>query len=216
MPPNLVAIMKRNGKQPLDRCCKGKFIVLTAASKCLAYPKGQFDSHLPCADSDSFRIQYLPEQEKGRVQDFRNWVESDLDSSTRLGPDSPIIGLIKSYDAATCQEVGTSGMPKESAPEAEKSAPSGKQAPPSAGASDGATAIAAATSGGEGGGSGRPRVPVVPFQSLPSSSQEELGKELFDDPLLTLENIQKLADYIQWSFKFTKVCLLPSILLYIE
>ena len=67
---------------------------------------------------------------------------------------------------------------------------------------------AAATGGGEAGGSGKSSVRVVPFQSLPESAQEELGKELFDGPLLTMENVQKLADYMQWSFKFTKVSLL--------
>jgi cytochrome c peroxidase len=79
--------------------------------------------------------------------------------------------------------VGTSGTAKESAHEAEKSAPIAEQILPSA-----------AASGGEAGGSGRSTVRVVPFQSLPSSTQEELGKKLFDDPLLTMENIQKLAD----------------------
>ena len=34
--------------------------------------------------------------------------------------------------------------------------------------------------------------------------------ELFDDPLLSIENVKKLADYMQWSFKFTKVRLLLS------
>jgi len=29
--------------------------------------------------------------------------------------------------------------------------------------------------------------------------------ELFDDPLLSIENVKKLADYMQWSFKYTKV-----------
>ena len=32
--------------------------------------------------------------------------------------------------------------------------------------------------------------------------------ELFDDPLLSIENVKKLADYMQWSFKYTKV--MPS------
>jgi len=95
--------------------------------------------------------------------------------------------------------VGTSGTAKESAHEAEKSAPIAEQIPPSA-----------AASGGEAGGSGRSSVRVVPFQSLPQSAQEELGKEPFDDPLLTVENVKKLADYMQWSFKFTKVSLLLS------
>jgi len=32
-----------------------------------------------------------------------------------------------------------------------------------------------------------------------------MGKELFDDPLLSKENVKKLADYVKWSFKYTKV-----------
>ena len=48
---------------------------------------------------------------------------------------------------------------------------------------------------------------VLPF--VPQSAQEELGKELFDDPLLSLDNMKKLVDCMQWSFKFTKVRLLP-------
>ena len=156
-------------------------------------------SQLPCPDSDSFRIQYLPEQEKAQIQNFCNWIEDNPETSTQSAPNSPIIGLIECSDTTACQEVGTSGTAKESAHEAEKSAPIAEQILPSA-----------AASGGEAGGSGRSTVRVVPFQSLPSSTQEELGKKLFDDPLLTVENIQKLADYMQWSFKFTKVCLLLS------
>ena len=109
--------------------------------------------------------------------------------------------MIKKSDAAACQEVGTSGTSKESGPGAEKSSPS-------AIASDATTTAAAGTGGGEAGGSGKSSVRVVPFQSLPESAQEELEKELFDDPLLTVENVKKLADYMQWSFKFTKVILL--------
>ena len=57
-------------------------------------------------------------------------------------------------------------------------------------------------------GSKNPTVRLVPFQSMPQSTQEELGKELFDDPLLSIDNVKKLADYMQWSFKYTKVSLL--------
>ena len=131
-----------------------------------------------------------------------------------LDQPSPIIGLIESSEVPIRQEVGASGTSQEGTSRAEKSAPSTKQVPPSATTNDAATAAAA--SGGEAGGSGRSGVRVVPFQSLLSSTQEDLGKELFHDSLLTLENIQKLTDYMQWSFKFTKVCLLPSVLLYIE
>ena len=62
-------------------------------------------------------------------------------------------------------------------------------------------------------GSRNPAVRVVPFQSLQQSTQEELGKELFDDSLLTIDNVKKLADYMQWSFKYTKVNLLLLLLL---
>ena len=57
-------------------------------------------------------------------------------------------------------------------------------------------------------GSKGPAVRLVPFQSMPQSTQEELGKELFDDPLLSIDNVKKLADYMQWSFKYTKVSVL--------
>ena len=42
-----------------------------------------------------------------------------------------------------------------------------------------------------------PAVRVLPFQSMPQSTQEELGKELFDDPLLSIDNMKKLADFMQ-------------------
>ena len=64
-------------------------------------------------------------------------------------------------------------------------------------------------------GSKGPSVRLVPFHSMPQSTQEELGKELFDDPLLTVDNMKKLADCMQWSFKFTKVSLLP-LLVFVE
>ena len=40
---------------------------------------------------------------------------------------------------------------------------------------------------GEAGGLGSAGTRVIPFHSLPTSGQEELGVELFDDPLLTPE-----------------------------
>ena len=54
-------------------------------------------------------------------------------------------------------------------------------------------------------GSKDPSVRLVPFQSMPQSTQEELRKDLFDDPLLSVDNMKKLADCMQWSFKFTRV-----------
>ena len=100
---------------------------------------------------------------------------------------------------ATCHEAGTSRTSKESTPKVRKSI-----------VAEETTTAAADTGGGEAGGSRKYTVRVVPFQSLPQSTQEELGKELFDDPLLTVENVKKLANYMQWSFKFTKVSLLLS------
>ena len=61
-------------------------------------------------------------------------------------------------------------------------------------------------------GSKNPTVRLVPFQSMPQSTQEELGKDLFDDPLLSVENMKKLTDSMQWYFKYTKVSL-PLLLL---
>ena len=60
-----------------------------------------------------------------------------------------------------------------------------------------ATAEGASNAGGSGSngaeGSKCPSVRLVPFQSMPQSAKEELGKELFDDPLLTVDNMKKLA-----------------------
>jgi len=70
------------------------------------------------------------------------------------------------------------------------------------------TSAATKIGGGEAEGSRNPVVRVVPFQSLPQSAQEEMGKELFDNPLLSIKNVKKLTDYMQWSFKYTKV--MPS------
>ena len=71
-----------------------------------------------------FRIQYLSKHEKAQVQDFRNWVRNDPESTTRSAPDSPIIGLIENSDTIASQEAGTSGTPNESAPDTEKTSPS--------------------------------------------------------------------------------------------
>ena len=43
-----------------------------------------------------------------------------------------------------------------------------------------------------------------------------MGKELFDDPLLSVDNVKKLADYMQWSFKYTKVNLLLLLFAYVK
>jgi hypothetical protein len=68
---------------------------------------------LPCVDFGFFRVQYLPEQEKAQIQDFRNWSQANPETSTRSAPDSPIMGLIKSSDDVAPQKVSTSGEAKE-------------------------------------------------------------------------------------------------------
>ena len=160
-------------------------------------------AQLPCIDSISFKIQHLPEPEKAQIQNFCNWVENNPESSTRSTPDSPIMGVIKGSGDVATQKVSTFGDSKEDAPGAEKSAPSSasteKPSP--------STSAAAA---GEARGSGSSGTRIIPFQSLPSSVQEELGKELFDDPLLTPGNMKKLQDSMKWIYKFVQVSLISS------
>ena len=79
-------------------------------------------------------------------------------------------------------------------------------------AAEGASKAGGSGSSGAEGSKG-PSIRLVPFQSMPQSAQEELGKELFDDPLLIVDNMKKLADCMQWSFKFIKVSLLPLLVI---
>ena len=55
-------------------------------------------------------------------------------------------------------------------------------------AAEGASNAGRSRSSGAEGSKG-PFVRLVPFQSMPQSAQEELGKELFDDPLLTVSRL---------------------------
>jgi len=82
--------------------------------------------------------------------------------------------------------VDTAGKSNEPNPEAPDHTPMAAE-----GASN---ASGIGSSGAE--GSRGPAVRLVPFQSMPQSTQEELGKELFDDPLLSIDNVKKLADYM--------------------
>ena len=133
-------------------------------------------------------------------------MESSPDTTTRSSPDSPVIGLIKNTTAnpVNIDMPGTSNEPN---PEAPKHKPS----TPTEGTSN---AAGTGSSGAE--GSKTPAVRLVPFQSLPQSTQEELGKELFDDPLMSVDNVKKLADSMQWCFKYTKVNLLLLLLACVE
>ena len=130
-------------------------------------------------------------------------MENDPEITTRSAPESPVIGLIEN-STAICQSADALGTSNEPNPEAPKLTPSA--------ATEGTLSAAGIDSGGAE-GSRNPTVRVVPFQSLPQSTQEELGKELFGDRLLTIDSVKKLADYMQWSFKYTKVNLLLLLLL---
>ena len=131
-------------------------------------------------------------------------MSSGSEGTSRSAPESPVIGLIET-PAASLPSVDTAEKPSERSPKAPDHTP--------------ATAEGASNAGGSGSngaeGSKGPSVRLVPFQSMPQSTQEELGKELFDDPLLTVDNMKKLADCMQWSFKFIKVSLLP-LLVFVE
>ena len=142
--------------------------------------------------------------EKEQIQDFRNWVSSSSEGTSRSAPESPVIGLIENL-VAGLPNVDTAGKSNEPNPEAPDHTPA---------AAEGASNASGSGSNGAEGSKG-PSVRLVPFQSMPQSTQEELGKELFDDPLLTIDNMKKLADCIQWSFKFTKLSLLP-LLVFVE
>jgi hypothetical protein len=146
-------------------------------------------------------IQYLPAHEKDQVQDFRNWASSGSEGTSRSAPESPVIGLIET-PATNLPNIDTAEKSSEPSPEHTPAAAEG-----------------ASNAGGSGSneaeGSKGPAIRLVPFQSMPQTTKEELGNELFDDPLLSLDNMKKLADCMQWSFKFTKVSLLP-LLVFVE
>ena len=111
------------------------------------------------------RIQHLPAHEKDQVQDFRNWVSSGSEGTSRSAPESPVIGLIET-PAAILPNVNTAEKSSEPNPEAPEHTPMAAEGASKAGGSG--------SSGAE--GSKGPAVRLVPFQSMPQSTQEELGK----------------------------------------
>ena len=142
--------------------------------------------------------------EKDQVQDFRNWVSSGSEGTSRSAPESLVIGLIEAL-AASLPSADTAEKLSEPGPEAADYTPAAAEGASNAGGSG----------SNEAEGSKGPAIRLVPLQSMPQSTQEELGKDLFDDPLLSVDNMKKLADCMQWSFKFTKVSLLP-LLVFVE
>ena len=124
-------------------------------------------------------------------------MQSSSEGTSRSAPESPVIVLIEN-PSSSLLNADTAGISNEPNPEAPKHTPA---------AAEGASNADGTGSSGAQGSRG-PAVRLVPFQSMPQSTQEELGKELFYDPLLSVDNVKKLADYMQWSFKYTKVSLL--------
>ena len=124
-------------------------------------------------------------------------MKSSSEGTSRSAPELPVIGLIENPSAGL-PNADTAGISNEPNPEAPEHTPAAAKGASNAGETG--------SSGAE--GSRGPAIRLVPFQSMPQSTQEELGKELFDDPLLSIDNVKKLADYMQWSFKYTKVSIL--------
>ena len=77
------------------------------------------------------RIQYLPAHEKDQIQDFRNWMESSPETTTRSSPDSPVIGLIEN-PTANPVNIDMLGTSNESNPEAPKLTPTATEGTSSA------------------------------------------------------------------------------------
>ena len=102
-------------------------------------------------------------------------MQSGSETTTRSAPESPVIGLIEN-STASISDAEMTGISNEPNPEAPEHTPAAAEG----------TSSAAGTNIGRAEGSRDPAVRVVPFQSMPQSTQEELGKELFDDPLLSI------------------------------
>ena len=105
-------------------------------------------------------------------------MQNSSEGTSRSAPESPVIGLIEN-PSAIFPNVDTAGISNEPNPQAPKCTPAAAQ-----GASN---ADGVGSSGAQ--GSRGPAVRLVPFQSMPQSTQKELGKELFDDPLLSVDNV---------------------------
>ena len=87
---------------------------------------------LSYSESCLARIQYLPAHEKDQVQDFRNWMSSGSEGTSRLAPESPINGLIKN-PAASLPNVDTAEKSSEPNPEAPEHTPAAAEGASNAG-----------------------------------------------------------------------------------
>ena len=93
-------------------------------------------------------------------------MSSSSEGTSRSAPESTVIGLIEN-PVAGLPNVDTTGKSDEPNPEAPKHMPS---------TATEITSNAAGTGSSGAEGSKTPAVRLVPFQSLPQSTQEELGK----------------------------------------
>ena len=76
-------------------------------------------SRLPQLSYSEFclaRVQHLSAHEKDQVQDFRNWVSSVSEGTSRSAPESPVIGLIEA-PAASLPSADIVEKPSEPSPE---------------------------------------------------------------------------------------------------
>ena len=71
---------------------------------------------LSYSESCLARIQHLSPHKKDQVQDFRNWVSSDSEGTSRSALDSPVIGLIET-PAVGFPSADTAEKPIEPSPE---------------------------------------------------------------------------------------------------
>ena len=110
-------------------------------------------------------------------------MSSGSERTSRSAPESPVIGLIET-PAASLPNADTAEKSSEPNPEGSEQTPAAGEGASNAGGSGSNRAE----------GLKGPTVRLVPFQSMPQSTQEELGKDLFDDPLLIVDNMKKHAD----------------------
>ena len=97
--------------------------------------------------------------EKDQVQDFRNWMSSGSERTSRPAPESPVIGLMET-PAANLPNSDTAEKSSEPNPEAPEHTPA---------AAEGASKAGGSGSSGAKGSKG-PAVRLVPFESMPQSA----------------------------------------------